>query len=64
MAVDVEADLAGGGTARISVQLERDVEDRWHVRWFGGPGAEWPPPPRRRGTGLTSSSADRLESSP
>ena len=53
-AVDLESRLVGGGVASYSVQLERSGDD-WIVRWFGGPGVEWPPPRRVRDQGLSSS---------
>jgi hypothetical protein len=54
-AVDLSVGLAGGGSARFSVQLEAVGEETWVVRWFQGPGVEWPPPRRRRDPGLSSS---------
>jgi hypothetical protein len=53
-AVDLENRLDGGGVASYSVQLEHSG-DRWIVRWFGGPGVEWPVAKRRRNQGLSSS---------
>lgn len=52
---DVEAGLPGGGTARYSVQLRRIDDGSWRVRWFDGPGVEWPRRPERRDEGLSVS---------
>ncbi|MCP3982576.1 MAG: hypothetical protein GY716_25070 [bacterium] len=51
-AVDVTAELTGGGSAVYSVQLER-VDGEFVVHWFGGPGASWPDAAGRR-PGLTN----------
>ena len=53
--VDLDATLPGGGLARYTVRLRTSEEDSWRVTWFQGPGVEWPPPPRVRGDGLSSS---------
>ena len=54
-AVDLSAALAGGGAASYSVQLEQIAEETWIVRWFQGPGVEWPSSRKGRDSGLTSS---------
>jgi hypothetical protein len=53
--VDLEATLSGGGVASYSVQLQPTPAGLFRVTWFAGPGVEWPPPPRRRGQGMSSS---------
>ena len=53
--VDITATLPGGGTADYSVHLEGNDEEGWTVRWFRGPGVEWPRRSPPRGQGLTSS---------
>jgi hypothetical protein len=53
--IDLAASLPGGGSARYSVHLERDDEDRWIIGWFRGPGVEWPRQRRPGGEGLSSS---------
>jgi hypothetical protein len=53
--VDVTAELPGAGTARYSVQVAVGADGSWKVRWFGGPGTEWPRRRRPRGEGLTTS---------
>lgn len=53
--VDLTASLPGGGSADCSVHLEGSDETGWIVRWFGGPGVEWPRHRRPRGEALTSS---------
>ena len=58
-AVDLESRLVGGGVASYTVQLEPAGDD-WIVRWFGGPGVEWPPPRRPRDEGLSSSAPPTL----
>ena len=55
-AVEAELPLAGGGTARVALDLRR-TDDGWRVGWFAGAGVEWPPTPRGRGTGLSTSAA-------
>ncbi len=55
--VDLEGDLAGGGTARFSVQLSGTETQAWRITWFVGPGVEWPRSRRRRDQGLSSSPA-------
>ncbi len=54
-AVDLVARLPGGGTARYSVQVVAEEDGSYRVRWFQGPGVEWPSQARRRGPGLTTS---------
>jgi len=54
--VDLRAGLPSGGEASYSAQLEADADGRWVVRWFCGPGVEWPPHRRPKGQGLTTSS--------
>jgi hypothetical protein len=53
--VDLEADLAGGGLARYSVRLAEVGPDDWRVRWFQGPGVDWPPFAAGPGEGSRSS---------
>jgi len=53
--VDVVAGLRGRGSADYSMHLEGSDEEGWKVRWFRGPGVEWPRPGRPAGQGLTSS---------
>ena len=53
--VDLTASRPGGGSADYSVHLEGSDETGWIVRWFGGPGVEWPRHARPRGQALTSS---------
>ena len=57
--IDLSAALAGGGAASYSVQLEETAGQAWVVRWFQGPGVEWPTPRRSRDSGLTSSEPPR-----
>ncbi len=52
--VDLATVLAGGGQARFAVKLDRQDEG-WRVRWFHGPGVEWPAPRSPRSDGLTTS---------
>jgi hypothetical protein len=40
--VDLEVPFEGGGSARYTVRLTADGDDRWRVRWFQGPGIGWP----------------------
>lgn len=54
--VDLRAGLPAGGEASYSSQLESTADGRWVVRWFCGPGIEWPPHRRPEGQGLTTSS--------
>ena len=54
VAVDLEAGLPGSGSARFSVVVEH-VATEWRVTWFQGPGVGWPPAPRRRDAGLSTS---------
>lgn len=51
---DVEAELDGGGSAVFSVQLRHGDADSWRVRWFQGPGIEWPARPAGRDDGLSA----------
>lgn len=53
--IDLAATLPGEGTAQYSVHLEGDEEGAWVIRWFRGPGVEWPHLGRPGGPGLTSS---------
>jgi hypothetical protein len=53
--VDLRAELPGAGSARYSVQVAVAEDGAWKVRWFGGPGVEWPRHRRPRGEGLSSS---------
>jgi hypothetical protein len=55
VALDLVASCEGGGEAHYSVRAERRGPEHWIVRWFRGPGAEWPSYPRPRGEGLSSS---------
>jgi hypothetical protein len=50
---DLQGQLAGGGVAEYSVQLDSTMEPGTIV-WFSGPGVEWPTR-RRRGDGLSTS---------
>jgi hypothetical protein len=61
-AVDLYAELPGGGIARFSVQLEAIGDEGWRVRWFRGPGVEWPPARPRRDEGLSSSAPPAVAS--
>ncbi len=54
--VDLAGVPSGGGTARYSVQLRALEPGAWRIRWFLGPGVEWPGV-ARRDDGLTVSSA-------
>ncbi|MBZ5637690.1 MAG: hypothetical protein LAO51_02920 [Acidobacteriia bacterium] len=58
-AVDLEAQLAGGGTLRCSVQAVRVSDGTWRVEWFETPTGAWPPHRTGPGDGLTSSSPPR-----
>lgn len=53
--VDLEARLPGGGEARFSVRLRAVEPGSWRVRWFGGPGTEWPPTRGSNRDGLSTS---------
>lgn len=55
VAVDLSAATAAGGSAEFSVQLQQAGGGEWQIRWFQGPGVEWPRRGRRRGEGLTTS---------
>ena len=57
--VDLTAALPGEGSADYSVHLEGSAGAGWKIRWFRGPGVEWPRRPAPRGQGLTSSSPPR-----
>jgi hypothetical protein len=61
VAVELTAPLAGGGQAHFSVQLDGTDDGAWVVRWFRGPGVEWPAHRRPRGDGLSVSSPPRDE---
>lgn len=54
-AVDLVAQVAGNGEIHLSIQLEQVPQGAFRVVWFRGPDLEWPPQPRPRGDGLTSS---------
>jgi len=56
VAVELTAPLEGGGQAHYSVQLDGTGDDTWVVRWFRGPGVEWPAHRLPRGDGLSVSS--------
>jgi len=62
VAVELTSALEAGGQAHYSVQLLRTEDERWIVRWFSGPGVEWPQHQRPRGEGLSTSSPPRDES--
>jgi len=53
-AVDVVAQLPGGGQAGYTVQLEMGPDGRYRVVWLGGPGVEWPLAQQGRGDPLTT----------
>jgi hypothetical protein len=53
--VDLRAELPGAGSARYSVQVAVTQNGSWRVRWFGGPGVEWPRHRRPRGEALSTS---------
>jgi hypothetical protein len=53
-AIDLTAELEGGGFAEFSVQLQGAGEE-WKIVWFQGPGIDWPRQRRPRGDGLTTS---------
>ena len=53
LSFDLEGALAGGGSARYSVQIDTSSEPGVIV-WFSGPGVEWPER-RHRGPGLSTS---------
>ena len=61
VAVELTAPLEAGGLAHYSVQLAATGEGDWIVRWFSGPGVEWPRHRRPSGEGLTTSSPPRDE---
>jgi hypothetical protein len=56
LAIDFRAPLTGDAEGFYSVHLERSEAGRWTVRWFQGPGVEWPDR-SRQGDGLTTSAA-------
>jgi len=53
--VELTADLPGGGQAGYAVHVEPLASGSWRVRWFRGPGVEWPASGRRQNEGLTTS---------
>lgn len=56
VAVDLASRLAGGGEARYSVHLGRAGDDEpWTIRWFRGPGVQWPVNRVLQDSGLSSS---------
>lgn len=57
--VDLTAALPGEGSADYSVHLEGSPEEGWTIRWFRGPGVEWPRQRGPLGQGLTSSAPPR-----
>lgn len=59
--VELTADLPGGGQAVYAVHVEPQGDDDWRVRWFGGPGVQWPAAARRRDEGLTTSAPPTAE---
>jgi len=56
LAIDFRAPLTGDAEGFYSVHVERSESGLWTVRWFQGPGVEWPDR-SRRGDGLTTSNA-------
>jgi hypothetical protein len=54
-ALDLGADLPGGGSARYSFQAEADPEGGWRIVSILAPGIDWPPR-SRKGSGLSVSS--------
>jgi hypothetical protein len=58
-AVDLEARLPGGGTARCSVQTVRRPDGTWRVAWFETPSGSWPARRAGPGEGLGSSAPPR-----
>jgi hypothetical protein len=52
--VDVEAELAGGGSVRFSFQARQVEDGSWRVVSIEAPGIEWPGR-MRKGSGLTVS---------
>ncbi len=56
VAVDIEADLPGGGNAIFGVQSERRPDGTWRVVSVLGPGVEWPIRSPGRDSGTTTSS--------
>jgi hypothetical protein len=61
VAVDLSAATPAGGTADFSVQLQQTASGEWKIRWFQGPGVEWPRLGRPRGEGLTTSALPHEE---
>jgi hypothetical protein len=55
VAVDLSATTTAGGSADFSVQLQQAASGEWQIRWFQGPGVEWPRRGGIRGAGLTTS---------
>jgi len=54
-AVDVAADLPGGGSARYAFQVEAGPDDGWRIVSIHAPGIDWPSR-SRTGSGLSVSS--------
>jgi hypothetical protein len=42
IAIDLEADLPGGGIARLAAECRRGPDGLWRLACLGGPGVEWP----------------------
>lgn len=61
VAVELTSPLSGGGSAHYSVQLAPGDDGGWTIRWYRGPGVEWPQHRPPRGEGLTTSSPPRDE---
>ena len=55
VAVDIEADLRGGGSAIFGVQSRRQGDGTWRVVSVLGPGVEWPARSADRNGGTTTS---------
>jgi hypothetical protein len=62
--VDISVGLPAAGSARYSVQLERDAGGNWLIVWFQGPGVEWPGRGPGRGEGLTTSAPPAGDDAP
>jgi hypothetical protein len=58
-AVDLEADLLGGGTLRCSAQAVAIPDGTWRIAWFETPTGSWPARRAGSGDGLTSSAPPR-----
>lgn len=59
VAVDVEASLPGGGTARYSLDVRRLPGGSFELAALSGPGIAWPEPPPSSGEGLSVSPPPR-----